>query len=168
MISKADEAWSKLYRFADASQKAFREGGNFSAEQLAQASVRQGSTLQAGAGQAPMQKFAQQAVDVIGKDKDAIPLGYRQAVIAGKVGTGAALAAFSPQVAIPVLIAGGLSYGAAQALMKNPSALRKAMEQAIQKIGPATAAAIMAQSGNTPEAQPEIPEVDVRAGVAAP
>lgn len=167
LIAKADDAWAKLYRFADASQKAFREGGDFSAEQLAQAAVRQGSTLQAGAGQAPMQEFAQRAVEVIGKDKDVLPLGYRQAVIAGKIGTGAALSFFSPLVAGPILVASGMSYTAAQALMKNPSALRKAVEAAIQKIGPSTAAAIAAQSNNTPEEQ--VPtKASPTAGIVAP
>jgi hypothetical protein len=143
LIAKADDAWAKLYRFADASKKAFKEGGDFSAEQLAQAAVTQGTTLQAGAGIAPMQQFAQRAVEVIGKDKDILPLGYRQAVIGSKLATGAALTAFSPSVAIPILVAAGFSYKAAQQLMKEPSKARKAVEAAIQKIGPRTAGAIM-------------------------
>ena len=155
LIAKADEAWAKLYRFADASQKAFREGGDFSAEQLAQVSARQGSTLQAGAGKAPMQEFAQRGVDVLGKDKDLLPLGYRQAVIAGKIGAGTALAAFSPTVVFPLLIASGISYKSAQALMKNPSATRKAVEAAIQKIGPQTATAIISNAEKQQAAQPE-------------
>ena len=143
LIAKADDAWAKLYRFADASKKAFKEGGDFSAEQLAQAAVTQGTTLQAGAGAAPMQQFAQRAVEVIGKDKDVLPLGYRQAVIGSKLATGAALTAFSPSVAIPILVAAGISYKSAQQLMKEPSKARKAVEAAIQKIGPRTAGAIM-------------------------
>lgn len=152
LIAKADDAWAKLYRFADASQKAFRESGDFSAEQLAQAAVTQGTTLQAGAGAAPMQQFAQRAVDVIGKDKDVLPFGYRQAVIGGKIATGTALTLFSPQVAIPVLIASGISYKTAQQLMKEPSKARKAVEAAIQKIGPRAAGAILfAQQQQQPE-----------------
>jgi hypothetical protein len=143
LIAKADDAWAKLYRFADASQKAFIETGDFSAEQLAQAAVRQGSTLQAGAGQAPMQEFAQRAVEVIGKDKDVLPLGYRQAVIGSKIATGTALTLFSPQVAVPILFASGVSYKTAQQLMKEPSKARKAVSEAIQKIGPRAAGAIL-------------------------
>jgi hypothetical protein len=153
LIAKADDAWAKLYRFADASQKAFKEAGDFSAEQLAGAAVRQGTTLRAGAGEAPMQKFAQEALDILGAEKDILPAGYRQAVIAGKLTTGAALTFFSPQVAIPILVSSGLTYKAAERLMKNPSALRKAVESAIQKIGPTTAAAMLSQAQNVPEEQ---------------
>lgn len=152
LIAKADEAWAKLYRFADASQKAFKEGGDFSAEQLTGAAVRQGTTLRAGAGEAPMQKFGQEAIDVLGVEKDILPAGYRQAVIAGKVAGGTALSFFAPQVAIPILVSSGISYKVAERLMKNPSALRKSIEKAIQKIGPQAAAAFLA------DAQREQPE----------
>lgn len=151
LIAKADEAWAKLYRFADASQKAFKEGGDFSAEQLASAAVRQGTTLRAGAGEAPMQQFAQEAVDILGAEKDVIPAGYRQAVIAGKVAAGSALALFTPQVAIPLLVSSGMTYKAAERLMQNPSALRKAVEEAIQKIGPQAAAGFMAEANRQTE-----------------
>ena len=151
LIAKADEAWAKLYRFADASKKAFKEGGDFSAEQLASAAVRQGTTLRAGAGEAPMQKFAQEAVDILGVEKDAIPAGYRQAVIAGKVAGGTALALFTPQVAIPLLVSSGMTYKAAERLMQNPSALRKAVEAAVQKVGPATAAGFIAEANRQTE-----------------
>lgn len=150
LIAKADDAWAKLYRFADASQKAFKEGGDFAAEQLAAAAVRQGTTLRAGAGEAPMQKFAQEALDVLGVEKDILPAGYRQAVIAGKVAGGTALTLFSPQVAIPILVSSGITYKAAERLMQNPSALRKAVEKAIQKIGPAAAASLLSQTQNIP------------------
>lgn len=155
LIAKADEAWAKLYRFADASQKAFKEGGDFSAEQLTGAAVRQGTTLRAGAGEAPMQKFGQEAIDVLGVEKDILPAGYRQAVIAGKVAGGTALSLFAPQVAIPVLVSSGISYKVAERLMKNPSALRKAMEKAIQKIGPQATAAFLAEAKRGPIEQPE-------------
>jgi hypothetical protein len=152
LIAKADDAWAKLYRFADASQKAFKEGGDFAAEQLAAAAVRQGTTLRAGAGEAPMQKFAQEALDVLGVEKDILPAGYRQAVIAGKVAGGTALTLFSPQVAIPILVSSGITYKAAERLMQNPSALRKAVERAIQKVGPGAAASLLSQA-QTAEAE---------------
>jgi hypothetical protein len=155
LIAKADDAWAKLYRFADASQKAFKEGGDFSAEQLAAAAVRQGTTLRAGAGEAPMQKFAQQAVDVLGVEKDPVGAGYRQAVILGKMTGAGALTLFNPQVAIPILVSSGLTYKAAERLMKNPSALRKAMESAIQKIGPQATASFLAEAQRAPLAEEE-------------
>lgn len=151
LIAKADEAWAKLYRFADASKKAFKDSGDFTAEQLASAAVRQGTTLRAGAGEAPMQRFAQEAVDILGAEKDVIPAGYRQAVIAGKVAGGTALALFTPQVAIPLLVSSGLTYKAAERLMQNPSALRKAVEAAVQKVGPATAAGFIAEANRQTE-----------------
>jgi hypothetical protein len=47
-------------------------------------------------------------------------------------------------------VSSGITYKAAERLMKNPSALRKAVEAAIQKIGPQTAAAMLSQAQNVP------------------
>jgi len=145
LIAKADEAWAKLYRFADAasSSKAIQQfEGSFSAAELARAATRQATELQAGAGQGPMGQFARRGVAVLGEEPDIINAGYRQAVIAGKVATGGALAFFNPAVAVPILVASGISYKAAQQLMKNPSAARIAVQRAIEKIGPQAAGAI--------------------------
>jgi hypothetical protein len=48
-------------------------------------------------------------------------------------------------VAGALLTASGISYAAAQKLMKNPSATRVAVEQAIQRLGPQAAGAIIAR-----------------------
>ena len=148
LIAKADEAWAKLYRFADAASTAraiqqFR--GSFSAAELAQAATRQASELQAGAGAGPMSAFARQGVNVLGPEPDVLTAGYRQAVIGGKVLTGGALALFNPAVAVPMLVASGLSYKAAEQLMKNPSAARAAFQKAVDKLGPQAAGAIIAR-----------------------
>ena len=148
LIAKADDAWAKLYRFADAasSSKAIQQfRGSFSAEELAQAATRQASELQAGAGAGPLGEFARKGVNVLGGPPDVLGAGYRQAVIAGKIATGGALALFNPAVALSLLTASGLSYGAAKQLMKNPSATRVAVEQAIQRLGPQAAGAIIAR-----------------------
>jgi hypothetical protein len=148
LIAKADDAWAKLYRFADAasSAKAIQQfKGSFSAEELAQAATRQATELQAGAGAGPLGEFARKGVNVLGGPPDELGVGYRQAVIGSKLATGVALAAFNPGLAIPVLVASGISYGAAAKLMKNPSAARVAVEQAIQRLGPQAAGAIMAR-----------------------
>jgi hypothetical protein len=91
-------------------------------------------------------------LDVLGVEKDILPAGYRQAVIAGKVAGGTALTLFSPQVAIPILVSSGITYKAAERLMQNPSALRKAVERAIQKVGPGAAASLLSQA-QTAEAE---------------
>lgn len=148
LIAKGDEAWAKLYRFADAasSAKAMQKfEGSFSAAELASAASRQATTLQAGAGAGPMGEFARKGVSILGGGPDALSLGYRQAVIGGKIVGGTALALFNLQVAVPILVASGFSYKAAEKLMKNPSAARVALEQAIQKIGPSAVGAIMAR-----------------------
>lgn len=148
LIAKADDAWAKLYRFADAasSAKAIQQfKGSFSAEELAQAATRQATELQAGAGAGPLGTFSRQGVDILGGPPDVLSAGYRQAVIAGKLATGGALAFFNPVVAMSLLTASGMSYGAAKQLMKNPSAARLAVQRAIDQIGPQAAGAIMAR-----------------------
>lgn len=152
LIAKADEAWANLYRFADAasSSSGAKMAGSFSASDLSQAAIRQASMLQAGAGRGPMGEFARKGVEVLGDQPDVLSAGYRQAVIAGKIGGGTALALFNPQLFLPVLVASGISYKAAEQLMKNPSAARAAIEQAIQKIGPQAVASIMAREEKKP------------------
>lgn len=139
MVTKANEAWTKLYRFADASTKASKQSGNITPEQLMTASTQQGSTLQAGAGKAPMQKYANEALDILGGDVDPLKATYRSLAIGSKLTAGSALTWASPQIAIPVLVASGISYKAAQQLMKSPSASRIAVEKALQKLAPRTA-----------------------------
>jgi hypothetical protein len=148
LLAKADEAWAKLYRFADAasSPKAIQQfGGSFSATELAQAATRQATELQAGAGLGPMGQFARKGVSVLGNEPDVLNAGYRQAVIAGKIATGTALSFFNPAVAVPLLVASGISYKAAEQLMKNPSAARIAVQRAVEKLGPQVAGSIAAR-----------------------
>ena len=130
-IAKADEAWAKLYSFADASKRANVKGGIFNPEQLSQAVANQAATiLTAGGGKAPLNDTAQKALNVLGKQD---PIGLLKGLmIASKATTGVATAAIIPQVAIPVLLASGMSYGAAKQLMKNPSAARLALKQALE------------------------------------
>jgi hypothetical protein len=152
LIAKADEAWANLYRFADAtsSSQGARMAGSFGPTELSQAAIRQATPLQAGAGQGPMGEFARKGVEVLGEQPEVLTAGYRQAVIAGKIGTGTALALFNPQVFVPVMVASGLSYKAAEQLLKNPSAARVVMEQAIQKLGPQTVSSILAREERKP------------------
>lgn len=156
LISKADEAWAKLYRFADAASSSKAAGqfkGSFSASELERAATRQATDLQAGAGAGTMGEFARKGVGVLGGEPDVLQAGYRQAVISGKVlsgltaagAAGGALMLFNPAVVLSVLTASGISYKAAQQLMKNPSATRIALQQATEKLGPAAISALIAR-----------------------
>ena len=147
-VAKADEAWSKLYRFADASGAAAKAQGNFTPEQLAQVAKTQASTLQGGAAQGPMQEFAQEGVRVLGDRNFQGPLkaNFRSGIIVSKLVGGTALWAYNPAILTPLFLASGLSYKAAERLMKNPSAMRKAVEKAVQKVGPTVAASLIQQA----------------------
>lgn len=148
LIAKADDAWAKLYRFADAASSAkavdkFR--GSFSASELERAATRQATELQAGAGVGPMGEFSRKGVSVLGGEPDVLTAGYRQAILGGKIVGGGALWLFQPAIVTSVLVASGISYKAAQQLMKNPSATRVAVQRAIEKLGPSAVGAIVAR-----------------------
>jgi hypothetical protein len=156
LLSKADDAWAKLYRFADAASGSKAAGqfkGSFSASELERAATRQATNLQAGAGQGPMGQFSRRGTDVLGAEPDVLTAGYRQAVISGKVlsgltaagAAGGALYLFNLPIVTAVLVASGISYKTAQQLMKNPSAARAALQRATEKLGPAAVGAIVAR-----------------------
>jgi len=131
LIANADAAWAKLYSFADASKRATPKGGIFNPEQLSQAAAAQAQTiLSAGGGKGALNETAQRALNVLGKQD---PVGMLKGVmIASKATTGVATALIIPQVAIPILVASGLTYGAAKQLMKSPSAARSAVKKALE------------------------------------
>jgi hypothetical protein len=131
LVSKADEAWAKLYSFADASKRANVKGGIFNPEQLSQAVTNQAATiLTAGGGKAPLNETAQKALNVLGKQE---PIGLlKGAMLASKAATGFATTFIMPQIAIPILTASGLTYAAAKQLMQNPSAARLAVKKALE------------------------------------
>jgi hypothetical protein len=131
LIANADAAWAKLYSFADASKRATPKGGIFNPEQLSQAAAAQAQTiLSAGGGKGALNETAQRALNVLGKQD---PVGMLKGVmIASKATTGVATALIIPQVAIPILVASGLTYGAAKQLMKTPSAARLAVKKALE------------------------------------
>jgi hypothetical protein len=131
LIANADAAWAKLYSFADASKRATPKGGIFNPEQLSQAAAAQAQTiLSAGGGKGALNETAQRALNILGKQD---PVGMLKGVmIASKATTGVATALIIPQVAIPILVASGLTYGAAKQLMKSPSAARLAVKKALE------------------------------------
>jgi hypothetical protein len=131
LIANADAAWAKLYSFADASKRATTQGGVFNPEQLSQAAAAQAATiLQGGGGRGALNDTAQRALNVLGKQD---PVGLLKGVmIASKATTGVATALIIPQVAIPILTASGLTYGAARQLMKTPGPARIAIKKALE------------------------------------
>lgn len=68
-IKAADTAYANIYRVAGAAKAAAKNSGNFSPEQLAGAAASQSTTLTGGTGTAPLQQYAKQALNIIGKDK---------------------------------------------------------------------------------------------------
>lgn len=145
-IAKANEAYLKRARFKSAVEKSLTDvpgaGGTITPRRMLAEAARQGEGAQAALGTAPMQRQAQQAFDVVGETaEDATK--YRNLLIAGKV-TGLGLyGIFQPQIAVPLLVASGVSYDVARGLLNSP-ALRSALNQAVEKLGPTQVSRIVA------------------------
>ena len=148
-IAKANEAWMKRARFIEAVNKNVAEisggQGNFSPAQLAQVAAKQGGSVEAARGTAPLQAEANRALNIVGDTTDEAQK-FRNVMIAGKLLGIGALGAFSPGIAIPVLTASGMTYKAAQALMKEPGKVRLAVQKAIQD-NPQILSNIVSQQG---------------------
>jgi hypothetical protein len=134
-IAKANEAYMKRARFMEAvgqNTAAVRGNqGTFSPSQLAKIAEKQGGTVEGKKGLAPLQVEANRALDVVGETTDEAQK-FRNVMIAGKLLGIGALGAFSPTIAIPILTASGMTYKAAQQLMKDPSAARLAVQKALR------------------------------------
>jgi hypothetical protein len=149
MIKNANEAYLKRARFKAAVEKSPETGGTFTPQQLLQEASRQGEGVQSALGTAPLQPQAAQAFNIVG-ETGGEATKYRNLLIASKV-TGLGLyGIFQPQIAIPLLLASGISYDVANGLMKSP-ALRGALNQAIEKIGPSQVSRIVSQIQQQPE-----------------
>jgi hypothetical protein len=134
-IAKANEAYMKRARFLEAVNKNVAEiqgaQGNFSPAQLAQVAAKQGTPAEAARGTAPLQRQANRALDIVGDTTDEATK-FRNLMIAGKLTGLGALGLFAPQFAVPILAASGMSYKAAQQLMKDPGATRLAVQKALR------------------------------------
>lgn len=147
-IAKANEAWMKRARFKAAVEKSVAEvpgeAGTVTPRRMLQEAARQGEGAQAALGTAPLQRQAQQAYDVVGETLEE-STKYRNMLIAGKL-TGLGLyGLFQPAIAIPLFVASGLSYDVARKLLNSPN-FRNALNQAIEKIGPAEVSRVLEQS----------------------
>lgn len=135
-IAKANEAYMKRARFLEAVNKNVAEiqgaQGNFSPAQLAQVAAKQSVPAEAARGTAPLQSQANRALNIVGDTTDEATK-FRNLMIAGKLTGLGALGLFAPQFAVPILTASGMSYKAAQQLMKDPGATRIAVQKALRE-----------------------------------
>lgn len=133
-IKAADTTYANIYRVAGAAKSAAKNAGNFSPEQLANAAAAQSTTLTGGTGSAPLQQYAKQALEIIGKDKtDSI--GFRDA---GRLSlaAGAGYTAFLNPAVVGI---GGLFGLTTEALgylaVKNPALYQKFRDEAMKNTG---------------------------------
>jgi hypothetical protein len=135
-IAQANLAYMQRSRVMEAVNKNVAEisgaQGTFSPAELARAAAKQGGDIEAAMGTAPLQQTATRALNVVGDTTDEAAK-FRNVMIAGKLAGLGALGFFSPAIAVPILVASGISYKAAQALMKEPSKLRLAVQDALKQ-----------------------------------
>lgn len=145
-VAAADLGWMKQARFMEgvnvnaASAKGAQ--GTFTPAEMAKIAAKQGGEFEAAKGIAPLQAQANKALDIVG-DTTEEAQKFRTLMIAGKLTGLGALGFFSPVIALPLLTASGVSYKAAQGLMKDPGKLRLAVQDALKEspglLGQATA-----------------------------
>lgn len=148
-IKAADTTWSNMYRVAGAAKKAATSSGNFSPEQLATTAASQTTTLVGGAGAGPLQKYADQALKILGKDKtqNITPSDLKNIGVASGLGyTGL----YNP-VFLGVAGLFGLSAEALGKLaLKNPDLYNKIRDEAMKNTG------LLSKAIGTPsQAQPQ-------------
>ena len=135
-IARANLAYMQRSRVMEAVNKNVAEisgaQGTFSPAELARVAAKQGGDIEAAIGTAPLQQTATRALNVVGDTTDEATK-FRNVMIAGKLAGLGALGFFSPMIAVPILTASGMSYKAAQALMKEPSKLRLAVQEALKQ-----------------------------------
>lgn len=135
-IARANLAYMQRSRVMEAVNKNVAEisgaQGTFSPAELARAAAKQGGEIEAAMGTAPLQQTATRALNVVGDTTDEATK-FRNVMIAGKLAGLGALGFFSPMIAVPILTASGMSYKAAQALMKEPGKLRTAVQEALKQ-----------------------------------
>jgi hypothetical protein len=135
-IARANLAYMQRSRVMEAVNKNVAEisgaQGTFSPAELARVAAKQGGEIEAAMGTAPLQQTATRALNVVGDTTDEAAK-FRNVMIAGKLAGLGALGFFSPAIAVPILTASGMSYKAAQALMKEPGKLRLAVQDALKQ-----------------------------------
>lgn len=134
-ITKANLAYMQRSRIMEATQKnaaEFGAAGTYSPAELAKVAAKQGGDIEAAMGTAPLQAEATRAMNVVG-DTTQEAAKFRNIMIAGKLAGIGALGFFSKEIALPIIVASGITYKTAERLMQNPSATRKAVSEALMK-----------------------------------
>lgn len=134
-ITKANLAYMQRSRIMEATQKNAAErgaAGTYSPAELAKVAAKQGGDIEAAMGTAPLQAEATKAMNIVG-DTTTEAAKFRNLMIAGKLTGLGALGFFSPMIAGPILVASGITYGAAKKLMESPSATRQAVSEALMR-----------------------------------
>lgn len=137
-IKAADKTYTDMFRVAAAAKSAASHGGTFNPDQLLAAATSQSSTLAGGAGTAPMQKYAREALKVIGKQEEKIggtrltPSDLKNLGVASGLG-------YAGLFNLPV-IAGATAAGTTADLLgklalKNPAAYEAIRAAALQQGG---------------------------------
>lgn len=147
-IKAADTAYANIYRVAGAAKKAATSSGNFSPEQLATTAASQSTTLTGGAGTAPLQQFAKDALKIVGKDKT----GALTASDLKNLGVASGLGYTGLYNPVVLGVAGlfGLTAEALGKLaLKNPELYGKFRTEALKNAG------LLSKVGQTPS-QPEL------------
>ena len=133
-IKAADTTYANIYRVAGASKVAAKNSGNFSPEQLAGAAATQSTTLTGGTGTAPLQQYAKQALEIIGKDKT----GAVSASDLKNIGVASGLG-YTGLLNPAVVGIGGLFGLSTEALgylaVKNPALYQKFRDEAMKNTG---------------------------------
>ena len=131
--TKANLAYMQRSRIMEATEKKAGElnaPGTYGPADMVKVAAKQGGDIEAAMGTAPLQAEATKAMNIVG-DTTTEAAKFRNLMIAGKLTGLGALGLFSPAIAGPILVASGLTYGAAKQLMKNPSETRKAISAAL-------------------------------------
>lgn len=135
-VAAANMGWMKQARFMEGvnANAASAKGaqGTFTPAEMAKIAAKQGGEFEAAKGIAPLQAQANKALDIVG-DTTEEAQKFRTLMIAGKLTGLGALGFFSPVIALPLLTASGVSYKAAQGLMKDPGKLRLAVQDALKE-----------------------------------
>jgi len=142
-IAKADEAYKRYLRFANAVNNASTTKGFFGPEELYRGIAKESaSATKLSKGGEPLQRVYRDARAALGERGDALDLSYRNLGVASKAAGGGYLDWAKPVIAIPVMMAAGLPYKAAEKLAKSPKA-REFVAKSAAKLGPSQLQAVL-------------------------
>lgn len=145
-IKAADTAYANIYRVAGAAKSAARTSGNFSPEQLATTAASQSTTLTGGAGTAPLQQYAKEALKIVGKDKtgNLTPSDLKNLGVASGLGYAGL---FNPTVLGVAGLFGLTAEALGKLALRNPNLYEKFRTEALKNSG------LLGRASTLPEQQ---------------